>query len=168
MFGEALDAGRQAMLKPVVGSLHPAQRPYRARPRGTVRPHPLGSGDAALREPTDRRRRRLRHRPRPFLGSRPPCRLDRRRRRPLRRRQAGRALGRPPGRSDASRIRERAADVRRPLPRLIAISSRLTAVFIAGTTSVQRRNRPRAYRRRLVRASSTISSPRPLRIALII
>src|SRR5580704_4362853 len=32
------------------------------------------------------------------------------------------ALGRPPGRSDASRIRERTADVRRPLPRLIARS----------------------------------------------
>ena len=41
----------------LVRSLHPAQRPYRARPRGTVRPHPHAAGDAALREPIDRGRR---------------------------------------------------------------------------------------------------------------
>src|SRR5579863_5108204 len=39
-----------------------SDRPYRARPRGTVRPHPLGSGNAALRESPDHGRRRLRHR----------------------------------------------------------------------------------------------------------
>jgi hypothetical protein len=59
-----------------------------------------------------------RHRPRPFLRQRPPCRLDRRRRHSFRRRQARRALGRPPRRSDASRIRERTANVRRPLPQV--------------------------------------------------
>ena len=41
----------------LVRSLHPAQRPHRARPYGTVRPHPHAAGVAALREPIDRGRR---------------------------------------------------------------------------------------------------------------
>jgi hypothetical protein len=52
-------------------------------------------------------------------------RLDRCRCRPLRGRQGRRALGRPAGRSDRGPVRQRPADVRRPLPRL---STRFTSV----------------------------------------
>jgi hypothetical protein len=55
---------------------------------------------------------------RALLRQWPTRRLGRRRHRSHRRRQARRALGRASGRGDQGPIRQRAADVRRPVPRL--------------------------------------------------
>jgi hypothetical protein len=57
----------------------------------------------------------------PFPGNGPPPHLGPRRHRPHRRRQARRAMRRSSGRGDQSPIRQRAADVRRPVPRLTLV-----------------------------------------------
>ena len=100
----------------LVAEVHPAQRAHRTRTRRTVRSSPLSARYVALRKPTHRRRRRLRHRARPFLRKRKARGLDCRRHCPIRRRSLGRALGRIARRSHTGRVRQRPSHVWRPFP----------------------------------------------------
>src|SRR6516164_351615 len=60
-------AGLRCRRTLLVGSLHPAQRPYSAGPRWLVQPRSQPSQHAALRKSPDPRRGRLRDRPWPVL-----------------------------------------------------------------------------------------------------